>query len=168
MTETIFTCKKGCCKLKYIKYINRERDYKITRDKAGVIIYDKYNDKILLVQSKGNLWGPPKGTFENGENSVNCAKRELKEETGIDIDEDILKNAHTFRIYNSTYFFIEKRECELYIQNKEKNDANGLGWIKIACLADMIEYSLIKVNMHCKSILERCFNIILIFKDQNL
>jgi len=45
--------------------------------------------KILLVQEKNpnvyELWNTPAGWLENGENPIDGAKREVKEETGFDI-----------------------------------------------------------------------------------
>jgi len=46
-----------------------------------------HNDKVLLVKRKNNpnagLWGFPGGHVELGETALECAKRELLEETGV-------------------------------------------------------------------------------------
>lgn len=44
------------------------------------------NDEILLVKNDRGNWGIPKGGLEPGESYKQCAFRELKEETGIDIN----------------------------------------------------------------------------------
>lgn len=44
--------------------------------------------QVLLVQhTKGNYWSFPKGHPEKGEEPLDTAVRELKEETGLEIDE---------------------------------------------------------------------------------
>lgn len=61
---------------------------KIPRVGVGTLIYNSYN-KILLgkrVASHGaGSFGPPGGHLEFGESLEECAIRETKEETGLDI-----------------------------------------------------------------------------------
>lgn len=50
------------------------------------------NGKVLLVYEKNrNFWGFPKGHMEDGENEVQTALREVKEEVGLDVDIDVNK-----------------------------------------------------------------------------
>ena len=62
---------------------------------AGAILYKKTNNAFLflLVYSRRNgEWGFPKGHIEKGETELEAAKREILEETGINInDTDFLK-----------------------------------------------------------------------------
>ena len=45
------------------------------------------NNKVLLVYENGrNFWGFPKGHVEEGENEIQTALREVKEEIGIDVE----------------------------------------------------------------------------------
>lgn len=45
------------------------------------------NNKVLLVFQKNNqFWGFPKGHVEVGENEIETALREVKEEVGLDVD----------------------------------------------------------------------------------
>jgi len=65
---------------------------------AGILIYRKKNNKIqiFLVHPGGpfwknknlNSWSIPKGEIENGEDIRKTAFRELKEETGIILNEE--------------------------------------------------------------------------------
>lgn len=52
------------------------------------MLIDKSLDYVLLVQgyfASKNSWGFPKGKVNEGEKSIDCAIREVQEETGYDI-----------------------------------------------------------------------------------
>ena len=52
---------------------------------CGCIIIE--NNKVLLVYEKNrNFWGFPKGHMEKGENEIETALREVKEEVGLDVE----------------------------------------------------------------------------------
>ena len=67
------------------KIVTRE----IVRHPGAVVIIPFVSpDKILLIRqfryaANGDLWEIPAGTLESGEPTINCAKRELEEETGF-------------------------------------------------------------------------------------
>lgn len=57
-------------------------------ESCGGIVYRKFhgNTEILLIKHiKSGYWSFPKGHVENGETEEETAKREIKEETGIDV-----------------------------------------------------------------------------------
>ena len=51
---------------------------------CGIIVFD--NDKVLLIKHKGGHTSFPKGHVEKGETFKATARRETKEETGIDAE----------------------------------------------------------------------------------
>ena len=54
---------------------------------CGCVIVE--NDKVLLIlQQNDAYWGFPKGHVENGETETQTAKREVKEEVGLDVEID--------------------------------------------------------------------------------
>ena len=63
--ETLF-CSNNCCSLKIEPYVNKFNKFnnkqKFNKKKAGVMLYDSEKQKVLIVQSRGRLWGLPKGT----------------------------------------------------------------------------------------------------------
>ena len=59
---------------------------------AGACIYD-VNDNILIVKNKWGNWTFPKGYFEPSDlSAIDCARREVKEETNIEFN---LKHDYT-------------------------------------------------------------------------
>lgn len=66
-----------------------------------VFIFKKINDnyKYLLlkrISSRGGFWQPVTGRTEKGESLIKAAKREVKEETGIENIKRIIKRVHQY------------------------------------------------------------------------
>jgi ADP-ribose pyrophosphatase YjhB (NUDIX family) len=168
-----YICPKGCCKYNVTPYkhsyipIENFLENKNKIRKAGSFIYDKNTNKILLVQSRGQLWGPPKGTIQDDEEILHCAIREVKEETGIDLDE---KNFEGFLIVKNKaqYYFTQMKENDVIPQNHIKdNDANGIGWFNIDCLNEMIKLKKIFINQHCRILVKKIFNKELLMNEDD-
>ena len=52
------------------------------------------------------MWEPTGGLVQSGENSMDGAKRELKEEIGISVDDNdliLLKTMQNFQVYQNLY-----------------------------------------------------------------
>ena len=62
---------------------------------CGVIIENQYGEILLQRRSDNGCWGLPGGAMELGEKFINAAKREVLEETGIEVD-----NLRLFGIYS--------------------------------------------------------------------
>ncbi len=71
------------------------KEFKAGRDYigvgGGVLIFNKKKEVLLMKRSKNakneaGWWSKPGGSIEYGEKAVAMAKREIKEEIGIDID----------------------------------------------------------------------------------
>lgn len=161
-----YYCTNKCCTYKVTPYnkklLNGYYSYKqvdVKIKKAGIFIYDNESKKILLVQSRGQMWGCPKGSIKEMEAPLECAIREVKEETGIDIDE---KSLNDFVIINSKvqYYFLEMKEDNtINVQNHIiDNDANGIGWFNIDCLYNLVREGLININQHCRLLIKKKFN----------
>lgn len=158
----IFTCFEGCCTLKINSYISNKNflHYKTKKKmrKSGIFIYDPICNKILIVQSNGNLWGSPKGSIEYNETDISGAIREVFEETGllVSIDNFTIKTSIQ---NNASYFYLEKEECDVSVQEHIKNnDANGIGWIKPECLKKSIINGNISITHHFRIIVKRFLN----------
>jgi 8-oxo-dGTP pyrophosphatase MutT (NUDIX family) len=158
-----FNCPNGCCYTQVKPYKPSETKSNKSPRKAGALLHDPASNSVLLVQSRGNLWGPPKGTFKPGENPRKCASREILEETGIAFH-ILADSRHTIIKKNSTYFYLKHPICPVEIQQhpvNETNDANGITWIKLPCLADAIRTGQIAVTHHGRILLFRFLGTIL-------
>lgn len=161
-----YYCENNCCFYKKIDYEEKPiRKYirRKNKKKAGVLVYDQNARKILLVQSKGKLWGPPKGTVEESETFLDCAKRELKEETGLEFPDNYY-NIGSHVKSNAFYFFICTNIMDVNVQNAHKNDANGIGWFSVDCIKNMK----FDINQHCKLTLRKFLEIDFPKKQKNL
>lgn len=67
----------------------------ILRDDAGRILLQRRNDF--------DAWGLPGGVLEIGESILDCARRELAEETGLLVDELSLVGVYSEPIYDARY-----------------------------------------------------------------
>jgi len=57
-------------------------------EKAGAIVLNRKDDAIALVfRKKHNDWSFPKGHLKRGEKAIDCARREVWEETGLSVHE---------------------------------------------------------------------------------
>lgn len=160
-----YTCRKKCCSIEIHEQVSlpRRTRYGNLR-KAGVFIYDPKEQKVLLVQSRGHLWGFPKGTLETdmGETPYDCAIREVKEETGIKLDQ---LNYYININGRAVYYYVEKSVCPVKVQNMMNNDANGIGWINIDCLKELIADGHIVLNHHAKIVFKRFLGLIFNYED---
>ena len=122
----------NCCIFKYKEYNTPRKKCRYSpRKKAGVIMKSKDTNKLLVVQSRGRLWGVPKGGIEDGESAESCAIRELQEETGV-----VLKNCTKFaekKFTNGTYFEVDA-DYEIPVSMGDKFDSTGVGWATKSCL----------------------------------
>jgi len=146
-------------KYKSTPYLYDHTRDKFKQSKAGMFIYNPMTKYILLVQSRGKKWGPPKGTMESFDIDIeHCAIREVYEETGLKID--ILELVQKYRIDRATYYMIEKDVSNMkFLNYSQENDASGITWIHLDCLINMVNNKTIELNSHCKKLLHRFFNI---------
>lgn len=110
---------------------------------CGCIIINN-NDKVLLVlQRKSKCWSFPKGYVENNETEIETALREVKEETGIDVNIEASKRYElTYKINNSTnknvvYFIARPLNANVKIQEKEILDYK---WCDINKVVETLTY----------------------------
>ena len=80
----------------YIKWIRGKVGHeKIIIVYAGGCIFNKNGEVLLQKRADCNKWGFPGGAVELGETPEMAAKREVKEETGLDIEVNKLIGIYT-------------------------------------------------------------------------
>ena len=107
---------------------------------AGAVIFKRVGDKVLflMIYSKRNkIWGFPKGHLERGETEKEAAKREIKEETGLDglrfidgFEEKVMYETVSKRPPFKgeriekyvTYFLCEIKNQDIIVDNREIGD----------------------------------------------
>ncbi len=150
-------CNRNCnCILKKIKHCEDDAhvQYKYSpRKKAGVVMTAKEFGKFLIVQSRGRLWGVPKGGMEAGETPKECAFREFREETGVVADLRKFDISTELTVNAGKYFCIHNQIQHKVCLNDEF-DSTGVGWVTRQCMRDFSKRNLIRFTSDFKKILE--------------
>ena len=102
----------------------------IEEKSCGCIIIK--DDKVLLIKQTSNEWGFPKGHVEHDESEEETARREVKEETNLDVEIDTNKRYEIFYYtakgkYKQAVFFLAKLiggEIE-----KQESEINEIKWL---------------------------------------
>lgn len=112
-------------------YIRPTQDREIDI-KSGVILYD--NTNLLLIYGLSG-WGFPKGSVETS-NIKKEALRELKEETGIVLEEQSINDSDYVKVYKTTLFYatIVPNLQDVKKHINKTDEIAGFAWIKPQCI----------------------------------
>lgn len=125
------------------------------------------NMKFLMVReenkgkNKRGGWGAPKGQLEFGENIVECAIRETKEEANIDIDINDLNHSFIYLIYSENvryiYFCIVNYDKQIpqFTVNDEISDRKWITYDEVVKRKKYVFYTTYKTALHLRSITEK-------------
>lgn len=113
---------------------------------CGAIVYRKFhgNTEILLIKHiNSGHWSFPKGHVENGETEVETARREIKEETSIDVIIDpTFRETVTYSPKKDTvkvvvYFLARAKNVDFVPQEDEIAE---IRWVDISYAANILSY----------------------------
>lgn len=133
--------------------------------KAGVIVYDPIYQKILVVSNQHNEnIDIPKGGVKRGEDPLETAFRELKEETGLifTIKPKIQKAKKFDKI---CYYIVHVPEASVYCQfqaseQQQKENIHNIVWVtlefidcnKNSCNRTLVSKLKQKINNYIKTV----------------
>lgn len=125
-------------------------------DECGVILFTPNMQELLVVlQSSSGKWGFPKGHMTENELNTksyfSCAKRELMEETNIDLRLKKHTKYGTLIIGNKLFYIVELRYNNVYANPKDRAEIKMIKWIPRIEL-----YNFVKQNQ-CNVTLKRLF-----------
>lgn len=109
---------------------------------CGVILFDNYmNNMVIVKQVESKKWGFPKGHLVNTcEQHFKCAKREMYDETGINLDCVSYMKYGTI-ILNQRLFYILslKKMIKFHLKPIDKGEISESKWIDINSLISSFE-----------------------------
>jgi ADP-ribose pyrophosphatase YjhB (NUDIX family) len=85
---------------------------------VGALIFNADNQVLMIrTQKWSNLWGIPGGKIKSGEPSVEALRREIKEETGLDVGEIMFVMAQdcirSREFYREAHFVLLNYTCRV-------------------------------------------------------
>ncbi len=125
----------------------------IRRDYSSGIVPLKCEEgvwRVFLVRHQSGHWTLPKGHPEAGEGPIECAKRELAEETGLvvekllfdkPLEEQYQFQSGKFRIDKTVEYFIALVSGQVCLQQEEIHDG---GWYTFSEASDRVTYPKMK------------------------
>ena len=113
---------------------------------CGAIVYRKYhgNTEILLIKHvNSGHWSFPKGHVEGDETEVETAKREILEETGIEVNLDpTFRETVSYSPKKDTQkivvYFIAKAKNVEYV--RQENEIAEIKWVDICRAKDVLTF----------------------------
>lgn len=120
----------------YFKIHNRF----IRQPRARVIVCNEL-DEVLLVKTwiGHDLWSLPGGGVERNEAPVAAARRELREEIGLDIASERFRYMETIRIhgYEAPIYTVQIARVDLIGTAYDKREITHIGWYKMNNLPEV-------------------------------
>jgi len=123
---------------------------------VGALIFDAV-DRVLMIRTHkwSNLWGIPGGKIKFGEGSVEALRREIKEETALDVSEVqfvlVQDCIHSEEFYRDEHFVLLNYTCRCVGPPSVRlnEEAVEFRWVS---LAEALE---LRLNQPTRTLLEK-------------
>ena len=114
---------------------------------AGGLVYNDKNQLLMIFRN--GKWDLPKGKMEVGENTEQCAIREVEEECGVSgliITQQLQKTYHTYeingqKILKCTYWFEMNSSFKGKLTPQTKEGITAVVWVDEQDIAEKLENS---------------------------
>jgi len=109
---------------------------------VGGIVFNKQKQVLLIQRNQApamGLWSVPGGKLEAGESMVEACKREVKEETGIDVEVKNIVAVVERRIEGFHYVIIDYLACLIDRENTlpvAQSDVAEARWVSLEQIRD--------------------------------
>ena len=111
---------------------------------VGELIFNSRNQVLMLRTHKwSNLWGIPGGKIKWGETCIDALRREIKEETNLEIEEIsfvlVQDCIHSKEFYRDTHFILLNYTCRCREESEVKlnEEASAFRWVTISEALEM-------------------------------
>eukprot|EP00913_Durusdinium_trenchii_P010836 g10165.t1 len=124
----------------WVELYRRWSDRRMSKGRAGAVIFDGRLESILMVQSFRGSFSFPAGKLEDDETEVECAIREVQEELGMDLSQLLNERQHVKAILSDkerripmTLFVISTPE-KVQVKPSTKKEIQKIAWIHVTKL----------------------------------
>jgi 8-oxo-dGTP pyrophosphatase MutT (NUDIX family) len=136
-----------------IPYMKTRKELMNKVNECGVLLFNKnLLDLLVVYQKSSNKWGLPKGYMTEHElknkEYFNCAKRELLEETGIDLRNHRHTKYGTFIINNKLFYVIEIKALYIKAIPLDIGEIMDIKWIKKLDLFNFVRMNSCNVTLN--------------------
>lgn len=115
----------------------------LKKEKSCGCIIIKDNKVLLVYEKRRNFWGFPKGHVEEGENELETAAREVKEEVGLDVEIDdkkryVLNYIIRDEIDKTTVLYLAKPKSEQIVM--QESEIENVKWCEFEEALEMLTF----------------------------
>ena len=115
----------------------------LKKEKSCGCIIIKDNKVLLVYEKRRNFWGFPKGHVEEGENELETAAREVKEEVGLDVEIDeskryVLNYIIREEIDKTTVLYLAKPKSEEIVM--QESEIENVKWCEFEDALELLTF----------------------------
>ena len=131
---------------------------------CGIIIFNKDLTKTVLVETNREWKSFPKGKRERGESDFECAVREVKEETGLTVDNLKISEEYLDESSNkgngATRYFVGQIKDENVEFKFDENELKSVQWYSSKEIDSLVKFKSVRKDIFKQALVmaRRLFN----------